>query len=110
MSMAGVDTELNGFDHKHFHGLLVARNIDNNSTPILISQFSVKMLCLFVDLGRGEKHTVSLCFHICFPMLHQHFSEPFSLVLPIDKQHGAEGGIILKEVIPQQANGRILIQ
>ena len=94
---------LNFFHEKHLHWLLISRHIHHKTAAILIATFSIKMLCFFIHLRRGQNHPVSLRFHIVFPVFHKLLSISLFLIVPINIQHGAKRRIIPEKVISQQA-------
>ena len=48
-----LELVLNTFNHEQFHRLFIARNINNKTTAIFISQLSIKVLRFFINLCRG---------------------------------------------------------
>ena len=58
-------TQLQPLAHKHFQGLLIRRNVHYNSTHVLITQLTIKMLAVFINLRGYHNHfnTVSNSEH-----------------------------------------------
>ena len=45
---------LNRLNKKHLHLLLIFGNVNNKTTTIFVSQFSIKVLCFFINLCRCQ--------------------------------------------------------